>query len=302
MRYVVTLIGPAPGALTDAMLGAARKSLFTLGAENIDTDWLADGEAADLSFEEVDPDQADAAVRHVLGDAPIDCIAQPALGRRKNLLLADMESTIIQQEMLDEIAALKGIKAEIAAITARAMNGEIDFVGALNERVALLAGLPEADVNALASRITFMPGASMLVRTMRRHGARAILVSGGFTIFAEQVAAVLGFDLVRANVLEFSGPPGARVLSGTVAPPIRGRDDKLDQLRQQSARYHIPLSETLAVGDGANDIPMLLAAGLGVAFRAKPAVRATARARIDHAGLEALLYAQGYRTGEIVVG
>ena len=300
MRFVVTLVGPGKGALTDTMIGAARKTLFALGAEEISTDWLADGEAVDLSFKEVDPDQADAAVRHALGHAQIDCIAQPTEGRRKRLLVADMESTIIEQEMLDEIAELKGIKAEIAAITARAMNGEIDFVGALTERVALIAGLPESAIDALAARITLMPGADALVRTMRHHGARTILVSGGFTIFAEQVASQLGFDLVRANVLEFTGPPSARILAGTVAPPIRDRDDKLEQLRRQSARYHIPLAATLAVGDGANDIPMLLAAGLGVAFRAKPTVRATARAHVDHAGLEALLFAQGYRADEIV--
>jgi phosphoserine phosphatase len=299
MRSVVTLIGPAPGALTAALIAAAADALRGIGAEGIAIDWLADGEAADLAFDRLDPDQADAAVRLALAGTAIDCIAQPVEGRRKRMLVADMESTIIEQEMLDEIADLKGIRPAIAAITARAMNGEIDFVGALKERVALLAGLPESAVDALAARITMMPGAVPLLETMRRNQGRALLVSGGFTIFADRVAAALGFDMVSANVLEFAGPPGARALTGQVTPPIRDRNDKLEQLTLQAALHHIPLTETIAVGDGANDVPMLLAAGLGVAFHAKPAVRKAARARIDHAGLTALLYAQGYRAEEI---
>jgi phosphoserine phosphatase len=300
MRFVATLIGPAAGSLTDHSIAAARKALSGLGAKDTAPEWLAEGEAADLIFDDLDPDQADAAIRQALDGAPIDCIAQPVLLRRKRLLIADMESTIIQQEMLDEIADLKGIKPQIADITARAMNGEIDFVGALNERVALLAGLPESEIDALMKRITFMPGARELVRTMRANGARTLLVSGGFTLFADQVAATLGFDFVSANVLEFSGKAGRRVLTGKVVPPIRDRADKLERLTEQAARHRIPLGETIAVGDGANDVPMLLAAGLGVAFHAKPAVKAAVRARIDHAGLTALLYAQGHKAGELV--
>jgi phosphoserine phosphatase len=300
MRHVATLIAPTPGALTEAQTAAARKALSQLGAEAAAPEWLAAGEAADLVFDGLDPDQADAAIHRALDGAAVDCIAQPVENRRKRLLIADMESTIIEQEMLDEIADLKGIKAQIAAITLRAMNGEIDFVGALNERVALLAGLPEREIDGLMRRITFMSGARELVRTMRAAGARALLVSGGFTIFAERVAATLGFDHVSANVLEFAGSPGARALTGKAVPPIRDRDDKLRQLTEQASRHHIPLVETIAVGDGANDVPMLLAAGLGVAFHAKPAVRQTVRARVDHAGLRALLYAQGYTAKEIV--
>ena len=300
MRHVATLIGPAPGALTAAATAAARKALSALGAEAAPPEWLAEGEAADLVFDDLDPDQADAAIRQALDGAAIDCIAQPVENRRKRLLIADMESTIIQQEMLDEIADLKGIKPQIAEITRRAMNGEIDFIGALNKRVALLAGLPEREIDGLMTRITFMPGARALVRTMRAKGARTLLVSGGFTIFAERIAATLGFDHVSANVLEFSGSEGARALTGNVVPPIRDRNDKLEQLTEQASRHRIPLAETIAVGDGANDVPMLLAAGLGVAFHAKPAVRQAARARVDHAGLKALLYAQGYKAGEIV--
>ena len=299
MRFVATLIGPAPGALTETDATAARRALSALGADADAPEWLSEGEAADLVFNDLDPDQADAAIRRALGGAPVDCIAQPVENRRKRLLIADMESTIIEQEMLDEIADLKGIKPQIADITARAMNGEIDFIEALKERVALLAGLPESAIDGLLSRITFTPGAAALVKTMRAKGARTLLVSGGFTIFADRVAATLGFDLVSANVLEFAGPSGARVLTGKVVPPIRDRADKLEQLTVQAGRHRIPLTETIAVGDGANDVPMLLAAGLGVAFHAKPAVKQAVRARIDHAGLKALLYAQGYRAAEI---
>ena len=301
MRFVATLIGPAPGSLTETEITAARHALSALGAHAASAGWLSQGEAADLIFNDLDPDQADAAIRQALGGAPIDCITQPLEGRRKKLLIADMESTIIEQEMLDEIADLRGIKPEIANITARAMNGEIDFIAALNERVALLAGLPESAIDGLLGRITFMSGAASLVRTMRANGARTLLVSGGFTLFADRVAATLGFDLVSANVLEFSGPPGGRVLTGKVVPPIRDRADKLEQLTAQSGRHRIKLTETIAVGDGANDVPMLLAAGLGVAFHAKPAVKQAVRTRIDHAGLAALLYAQGYSADDFAV-
>jgi phosphoserine phosphatase len=300
MRFVATLIGAAPGALTEDILLGSRQALNGLGAHASAPDWLAEGEAADLFFHELDPDQADAAIRQAIAGAPVDCIAQPAEERRKRLLIADMESTIIAQEMLDEIAELKGIKPKIAAITARAMNGEIDFIAALKQRVALLAGLPEREIDALAGRITLNPGAADLVATMRRNGARTLLVSGGFTIFADRVGAMLGFDIVSANVLEFSGPKGERALTGDVIPPIRDRNDKLEQLTRQCAADRIQLNETIAVGDGANDLPMLLAAGLGVAYHAKPSVKDAVRARVDHAGLRALLFAQGYKSGEIL--
>ena len=293
MTLVATLISPAEAALTGETVEAARRALDKLGAETAPADWLAQGIAADLGFDGLDTDQADSAIRRALGQSRIDCVTQQSDGRRKRLVVCDMESTIIEQEMLDELADLRGLRPAIAAITARAMNGEIDFVGALKERVGLLAGLTEAEVTALSARITFMAGAKALIGTMRRNGARAILVSGGFTLFAEPVAATLGFDRVYANALEFAGPEGSRALTGDVVPPVRDRDDKLARLVEQAGRHHIPVAETLAVGDGANDVPMLLAAGLGVAFHAKPTVRAQARARIDHCGLEALLYAQG---------
>ena len=300
MQFVATLIGRSPRILTEDAAAAARDALVGLGAETAAADWLAPDEAADIQFDGLDADQADAAIRQALGVAAIDCITQPIEHRRKRMLVADMESTIIEQEMLDEIADLRGLRTAIAGITARAMNGEIDFVGALNERVALLAGLDAAAVDGVATRITFMPGALALLCTMRRNGARALLVSGGFTIFAERVAQVLGFDAIYANVLEWSGDGAERKLTGRVVPPVRDRDDKLRQLVAEAGRLQIPLAETLAVGDGANDVPMLKAAGLGVAFHAKPAVKATVRARVDHAGLEALLYAQGYRKDQFV--
>jgi phosphoserine phosphatase len=298
MRFIATLIGPEPGSLSSRQVEAARQALAGLGAATDAPDWLAPGQAADLAFDDLDPDQADAAIRQAI-EGPIDCVAQPRDLRRKRLLVADMESTIIQQEMLDELATLRGIGPQIAAITARAMNGEIDFVGALKERVGLLGGMSEQALETVAGTITFMPGARALVATMRRTGARAILVSGGFTRFADPVASVLGFDAVYANRLEIAGEDGARVLTGQVGEPVLDRDDKLRRLVQEAGRSRIPLSETLAVGDGANDVPMLQAAGLGVAYHAKPSVRASARTRIDHADLTALLYAQGFRAAEI---
>jgi phosphoserine phosphatase len=298
MRFVATLIASPSGGLSQILIDAAADAVSSLGARAVTTDWLAADEAADLIFDDLDPDQADAAIRQAIGDAPVDCIAQPLETRRKRLLIADMESTMIEQEMLDEIADLRGIKPEIAAITARAMNGEIDFVGALNQRVALLAGLSESAIDALASGITYMSGAAALVATMRQAGARTLLVSGGFTIFADRVAARLGFDFVSANVLDFSGTPGNRVLTGKVIEPVRDRSDKLERLIEQASLSRIPLIETIGVGDGANDVPMLQATGLGVAFHAKPSVKAVVRARIDHGGLAGLLYAQGYRAEE----
>ncbi|MBX9698411.1 MAG: phosphoserine phosphatase SerB, partial [Acetobacteraceae bacterium] len=253
--------------------------------------------AADLPFEALAPEQAIAAARAALGEgAAVDLIAQPAEGRRKRLLLADMDSTIVTTETLDELAAFAGLKERIAAITARAMNGELDFRAALRERVGMLAGLPVAALEATWAETRLMPGALALVRTMRAQGAHCALVSGGFTFFTGRVADRVGFHEHHSNTLEIA----AGRLTGKVAEPILDKDAKLAALKRLAAERGLALAATLTVGDGANDLPMLQAAGLGVAFRAKPVVAAAARARVEHTDLTALLYAQGYRAGEIV--
>jgi phosphoserine phosphatase len=235
-------------------------------------------------------------VRAALDGAAVDAIAVRADGRRKRLLIADMDSTIITSETLDELADFAGLKDRIAAITARAMNGELDFKAALRERVAMLKGLPVTTLEQTWQRVRLTPGAKELVATMRAHGAMTALVSGGFTFFTGRVAALVGFDLHRSNVLLDDGA----ALTGAVAEPILDRHAKVATLQELASRGGLTLSATLAVGDGANDLDMLAQAGLGVAFRAKPIVAAAARARVDHADLRALLFAQGYRAAAFV--
>jgi len=232
------------------------------------------------------------AVKALVGEAPIDYCVQPVEGRRKRLLIADMDSTIIGCECLDELADFAGVKAEVSAITERAMRGEIGFEGALRERVGMLKGLPVAALErCYAQRVRLNPGARTLVTTMALHGARCALVSGGFSFFTARVAAAAGFHSDRANrLIEADG-----VLTGEVGDPILGREAKLAALNQDAIALGIDLAETLAVGDGANDLAMINAAGLGVAYRAKPLVAAEADARIDHTDLTSLLYFQGYR-------
>ena len=266
------------------------------GELNAEPDWLAPGHACDLVFDRIEPKEAEAAARQAIGGASIDVVVQPAAGRRKRVLVADLESTIIENEMLDELAEFVGLREHVAEITRRAMNGEIDFAAALSERVRLLKGLPETILAEAAQRIRLMPGARALVATLRAAGAVTALVSGGFTVFAKPIATELGFDRLVANRLDILD---GRIV-GTVAMPIVTRETKRDTLIALARECEVPIAATLATGDGANDLPMLQAAGLGVAFHAKPAVAAAARWRIDHADLTALLYAQGYREGEIV--
>jgi len=297
MPHVLTLVAP-PGALSPSLLPPVRATLAALGADCGMPDWLAEREAADIPFQNLAAEPAMAAARAALGDAPVDAIAQPIATRRKSLLLADMDSTIVTTETLDELAAEAGLKERIAAITARAMNGELDFKAALRERVAMLKELEEAALERTWATTELMPGARELVATMRGAGAYCALVSGGFTFFTGRVAALVGFHEHRSNVLEVAGGR----LTGKVAEPILDKDAKLAALKEIGAARGIALEKAVTVGDGANDLPMLLAAGLGVAFRAKPAVQAAARARVTHGDLRALLFAQGFRAAEIVCG
>ena len=233
-----------------------------------------------------------------LGDLPVDVCVQPLEGRRKRLLVADMDSTIISCECLDELADFAGLKAEISAITERAMRGELNFESALRERVGRLKGLSlDALRRTYEERVRLNPGAEVLIRTMAANGARCVLVSGGFTYFTSRVAAACGFADNRANILLDDGA----ALTGEVAEPILGREAKLAALREESAALGVDPALAIAIGDGANDLAMIGAAGLGVAYRAKPIVAQEADMRLDHADLSALLYAQGYHSGQFVV-
>ncbi|SON56410.1 Phosphoserine phosphatase [Hartmannibacter diazotrophicus] len=259
---------------------------------------LQEDVAADLFFEG-DAATAEARLRGLIDTAPIDVVVQPAASRRKRLLLADMDSTMIGQECIDELAAEVGLKDHIAAITERAMRGEIDFEPALRERVGLLRGLDLSVVDrVIADRITLTPGGPDLVRTMRANGGYAALVSGGFTVFTGPLAARIGFNENRANLLIAEGGK----LTGDVDEPILGQQAKLDSLVELRSSLGLHALETMAVGDGANDLAMIGEAGLGVAYHAKPKVAASAAARIDHADLTALLFIQGYAANDFVSG
>lgn len=289
MPHVLILIADRHAAvLSGAVIERVREAIRG-GPPKV----LSPGEAAEIACE-TPPDPS--AVRAALEGAPIDAIATPAEGRRKRLLVADMDSTIITAETLDELAAFAGLKEKVAAITRAGMNGEIDFREGLRRRVAMLKGLPVKALDETWRLIGFTPGARSLVATMRAKGATTVLVSGGFTWFTERVAASVGFDAHRANVLHHD----ERALAGTVAEPILDRDAKLATLREFAAAGGLPMSATLAVGDGANDLPMLMEAGLGVAFRAKPVVAAAARARLDFSDLRGVLFAQGFHLSEII--
>ncbi len=260
--------------------------------------WLGKARAAEIATA-LDPSAASARLDALLGDAPVDRAVLPPTHRRKRLLLCDMDSTIITIECIDELADFAGLKPQIAAVTRRAMNGELDFAAALRERVALLRGLPaSANARVIAERLQLMPGAATLVATMRANGAYAALVSGGFTAFTRHVQARCGFDLEEANELEIADG----VLTGRLVGELRGAEAKREALHRLQRRLGLARDQTLAVGDGANDLPMLRDAGLGVAFRAHASVRAAAPARIEHGDLTALLFLQGYRSDEFVEG
>jgi phosphoserine phosphatase len=298
MTHVATLVAnPRAPVLTGAL---AQRALLALPRPQTPR-WLNEGIAADIAFT---PDPQDslkaleAAVRAVLNGAPVDVIVQPQQGRRKKLLTADMDSTMIGQECIDELAAEVGKRDHVAAITERAMRGEIEFETALRERVALLKGLHGSVIaKVIENAVSVTPGARTLIRTMRRNGAHTALVSGGFTAFTGAVARMIGFDAHYANQLQIDA---AGFFTGEVADPVFGSDAKVTTLRRLRDERALNVDETLAVGDGANDLPMLREAGLGVAFHGKPAVAAGADARIDHADLTALLYAQGFARTDFV--
>jgi phosphoserine phosphatase len=295
MDHVLTLIATGD-RLDERAIMRMRSALIDLGADTLSPHWLAAARAVDLPFALLAPDQAEAAARHLLSDRPIDVIAQPTAQRRKMLLLADMDSTMVIGETLDELADFAGLKEEIAAVTARAMNGEIDFADAFRQRVGRLAGLSADCLEQSFQRMHLTPGGACLVATMKASGAFTTLVSGGFRFFTQRVAAICGFDRDIGNDIEIQDGR----LTGRVIEPILGRSAKGHHLAAIAAERHLPLSLCLTVGDGANDLDMIEAAGLGIAFHAKPAVAAQARARIDHADLTALLFAQGYREDEFV--
>jgi phosphoserine phosphatase len=289
MREILTIVAQREAtSLTPAIINQVRNAVR--GAPPI---VLSPGEAADIPLSGPLDERA---LRDALGGKPIDTIVTKARGRRKALLIADMDSTIVQGETLDDLAAFAGIGETIAAITRRAMNGELDFKAALRERVAMLKGLKLTALEQTWQQVRLTPGAQALVATMRAKGALTALVSGGFSFFTGKVAEQLGFDVHRSNTLLDDGVS----LTGQVGEPILDRDSKLATLRELAAQRGVKLGATLAVGDGANDLDMIRAAGLGVAFYAKPIVAAEARAKVNHTDLRALLFAQGYPVADFV--
>ncbi len=294
MAFVATLIAnPSNPVLVPAIAEQAAEAVKASGLY-----WLADGIACDIALrDDTDLQAAEANILAVIGSERIDLVIQDTETRRKKLLIADMDSTMIGQECIDELAAEVGLKDKVAEITARAMNGEIAFEPALRERVALLKGLPLSVVDdVIARRITLTPGGPELIATMKAKGYYTALVSGGFTVFTSRIGATLGFDENRANILlEENGS-----LTGFVAEPILGKQAKVDALNDIADKLGISADDALAVGDGANDLGMLQLAGSGVALHAKPTVSAQARMRIDHGDLTALLYIQGYRKTDFI--
>ena len=291
--YVATLLTNPDAPALEATLVESLRNAWGGG----NAQWLSAGEAAEFSLTELPENRWD--VWADLQQMNVDLVVQKAEGRRKKMLLADMDSTMIQQECIDELADEAGVGERVKDITARAMNGELDFEGALTERVGLLKGLDEAVIaKVLDERITLMPGGTELVSTMRAHGGYAALVSGGFTAFTAKVAEVLGFDENRANTLLAEDGK----LTGDVQRPILGRQAKVDALEQITTRLGLAESDVLAVGDGANDLGMLHRAGTGVALHAKPAVAEQCDVRINHGNLTALLFVQGYQRSDFVTG
>ena len=282
---LVLIASPGSGAVSPSLLVR-----LDMGGPR----WLAPREACELPF--ADAPAARWAVARAVAGLPVDWAVVPTTNRRKKLLIADMDSTIIAQECIDELGAAAGVGTEVAAITTRAMRGEVDLEQSLKARLQLMRGLPIAALHRIAEGLNFTSGGRTLVQTMKANGAHAVLVSGGFTYFTSRVAETLGFDEHRGNELMFDG----EALSGHVREPILGVRAKADALREISLRLGIGPEDVVAAGDGANDIEMLRLAGLGVGFRAKPVLRQAADAVIDHGDLTALLYLQGYALSDFV--
>ncbi len=294
MDHVLTLICSGTSA-QDMILPQVKQAIKAAGGQSGEPVVL--GETAfDLPFMGLSPQQVEHRVREVLAGETVDLLAQPLENRRKKLLVADMDATMVTGETLDELAERAGIKDRIAAITARAMNGELDFAEALHERIGLLRGLPKAALEQTWQAIAFTGGAKTLVQTMRADGAYCVLVSGGFKFFTDRVRDCCGFHEDRANDFIFDANDS---LIG-VQEPILGRQAKLDALNECATRLGLTMAQCLAVGDGANDLDMIRAAGLGIAFHAKPTVAVEARARVDYGDLTSLLYFQGYKQDEWV--
>ena len=295
-QILVLTANPAAAILDDSKLAQLRASLVPEFGEAKAPVVLAPGIAAEFHPMGGEPLRIAEFARAALGSLPVDINLVPAEGRAKRLLVADMESTLIENEMLDDIAHLLGIGARVSEITRRAMNGELDFRAALAERVGLLKGQHVSILERAATGIKAIPGGATLAATMKANGAYTAIVSGGFTFFTARVRAALGFDVDYSNLLEIAGEH----LAGTVAEPVLGREAKLATLERLAAERDLAIDATLAVGDGANDLAMLGQAGFGVAFRAKPTVAAQARLRIDHCDLTGLLYLQGYSRDRFV--
>ena len=292
MSHVLVLIAdPARADLHDSIAAAIGAAV-----DGGPATWLAPGIACEIPLRG-EPTMVHDAARRAAGDAPVDIAIVRAEQRRKQLLVADMESTLIENEFLDDIAARAGIGERVAEITRRAMAGELDFAGSLRERVAMLRGLDAEILERTYAGLKLMPGARTLIATMRQHGALTAIVSGGFRVFVERVRAMLGADHAYANHLQVDGPK----LTGTVSEPVFDRAGKRTTLERLAHEHGIALSATVAVGDGANDLDMIKAAGLGVAFRAKPVLATAADVSIRHGDLTALLYLQGYRRSEFAV-
>ena len=296
MDNVLTLVSKPDLTIGDDLVDKVSHVITARGGKTERKDWLAKGKAIDFVFTGAPADEVETSARQQLGSVAIDVLAQPVANRRKKLLVADMDSTIVEGETLDDLAALVGIGEKIAAITARAMNGEMNFEDALHERISMLAGVHVSIMQTTADELRLNPGAETLVRTMSANGAYTALVSGGFRFFTQRVADQIGFDFNRGNQLEIVDEH----LTGNVIKPIVTKDVKVETLNQLAQEKSISAADAVTVGDGANDLPMLQAAGLGVAYHAKPVVVAEAQARVEHGDLTTLLYYQGYSEQEFV--